>query len=165
MDLAQDIESRAQFYRNYTADNLSKLIRVPSKSGEEREVILRIQELCDEAGFDEARIDGLGSLIARVGSGPKKLVFDAHIDTVDIGDPDQWEDDPFSGRIHDGLVYGRGSSDQKGGAAAMITAGRILKELGYDREYSVYFSFTIMEEDCDGMCWKYLIEEDRFVPD
>jgi putative selenium metabolism hydrolase len=60
---------------------------------------------------------------------------------------------------------GRGTSDQKGGAASMITAGRILKELGYGGEYTVYFTFTVMEEDCDGMCWKYLIEEENFKPD
>ncbi len=47
----------------------------------------------------------------------------------------------------------------------MITAGRILKELGYGGEYTVYFTFTVMEEDCDGMCWKYLIEEEGFKPD
>lgn len=47
----------------------------------------------------------------------------------------------------------------------MITAGRILKELGYGGEYSIYFTFTVMEEDCDGMCWKYMIEKEGFKPD
>jgi putative selenium metabolism hydrolase len=121
--------------------------------------------LCREAGFDEVRIDGLGSVIARVGNGPKKLAFDAHIDTVEVGNLANWNFDPFSGDIKDGKVWGRGSSDQKGGAASMITAGRILKELGYGGQYTVYFTFTVMEEDCDGMCWKYLIEEEHFKPD
>lgn len=47
----------------------------------------------------------------------------------------------------------------------MITSGRILKELGYDGEYSVYYTFTVMEEDCDGLCWNYLIESEGLVPD
>jgi putative selenium metabolism hydrolase len=77
----------------------------------------------------------------------------------------QWELDPFSGLIKHGLVHGRGSADQKGGAASMITAGRILKELNYLGNYTVFFTFTVMEEDCDGMCWKYLIEEEKLKPD
>ena len=55
--------------------------------------------------------------------------------------------------------------DQKGGAAAMVTGGRILKEMGYDGAFSVYFTFTVMEEDCDGLCWNYLIEQEKLVPD
>jgi acetylornithine deacetylase/succinyl-diaminopimelate desuccinylase-like protein len=79
-------------------------------------------------------------------------VFDAHIDTVTVGDESQWKTPPFSGLIKDGLVYGRGASDQLGGAASMITAARILRDLAYKGDFEVWFSFTTIEEDCDGMC-------------
>ena len=165
MDRQAEILKLAHEYRDYTAQNLSKMVQTKSYSSKEEDVCRLIVELCTEAGFDEVRIDGLGSVVGRVGYGKKSIAFDAHIDTVEVGDPSQWRFDPFSGEIKDGLVHGRGSSDQKGGAASMITAGRILKELGYDGEYSAYFTFTVMEEDCDGMCWKYLIEEEQFKPD
>ncbi len=152
-------------YRDYTTENLSKLVQTKSYSSKEEDVCRLIVKLCEEAGFDEVRIEGLGSVVGRVGNGPKKLAFDAHIDTVEVGNLKNWEFDPFSGAIEDGLVKGRGASDQKGGAASMITAGRILKELGYGGEYTVYFTFTVMEEDCDGMCWKYMIEEEGIKPD
>ena len=152
-------------YRDYTAENLSKLVQTKSYSSKEEDVCRLIVKLCEEAGFDEVRIEGLGSVVGRVGNGPKKLAFDAHIDTVEVGNLKNWDFDPFSGAIEDGLVKGRGASDQKGGAASMITAGRILKELGYGGEYTVYFTFTVMEEDCDGMCWKYMIEEEGIKPD
>ena len=152
-------------YRDYTAENLSKLVQTKSYSSKEEDVCRLIVKLCEEAGFDEVKIEGLGSVVGRVGNGPKKLAFDAHIDTVEVGNLKNWDFDPFSGVIEDGLVKGRGASDQKGGAASMITAGRILKELGYGGEYTILFTFTVMEEDCDGMCWKYMIEEEGIKPD
>ena len=158
------LKQKAAAYRDYTAGNLSRIVRIPSLSGEEEAVIAELRSLCEEAGFDEVRIDGLGNLVCRVGHGRKILAIDAHIDIVDTGDLSQWKEEPFSGSIRDGLVFGRGTVDQKGGAAAMITGGRILKEMGYDGEYSIYFTFTIMEEDCDGLCWKYLIEEENLIP-
>ncbi len=167
IDPKKILEKAAQ-YREETAAILSELVQIPSPSGREEVACKKIVSLCEQAGFDEVRIDGLGSVVARIGDGPKSLAFDAHIDTVEVGDPDGWELDPFSGLIKDGYVHGRGSADQKGGAASMITAGRILKELGYGTdpvEYTLYFTFTVMEEDCDGMCWKYLIEEENLVPD
>ncbi|MDI9455891.1 MAG: YgeY family selenium metabolism-linked hydrolase, partial [Spirochaetota bacterium] len=165
MNMHEKIKARAKELRSYTAENLSKMVKTKSYSSQEEDVARLIVTLLEEAGFDEVYIDGLGSVIGRVGNGPKKLAFDAHIDTVEVGNPDLWNFDPFSGEIKDGIVYGRGASDQKGGAASMITAGRILKELGYGGEYTVYFTFTVMEEDCDGMCWKYLIEEEGLKPD
>ena len=165
MSMEKKIIELAEKYRGYTAENLSKLVKTKSYSSKEEDVCRLIKTLCEEAGFDEVRFDGLGSVIGRVGSGKKKLAFDAHIDTVEVGNEKNWKFNPFSGEVKDGLVYGRGASDQKGGAASMITAGRILKELGYGGEYTVYFTFTVMEEDCDGMCWKYLIEEEGFKPD
>ena len=165
MGIEKEIKARSESFRQYTAENLSKLVRIKSYSGEEENICLAIVEMCEEAGFDEVRIDRLGSVVARIGSGSRILAFDAHIDTVTVGDPDAWEKDPFSGEIDDKYVRGRGSSDQKGGAASMITAGRILKESAYAGDFTLYFTFTVMEEDCDGLCWKYLIEEEKLVPD
>jgi putative selenium metabolism hydrolase len=162
---ADQVRALAEKYRDYSAQALSTIVKIPSFSGKEEAVCRRISALCTEAGFDEVRFDGLGSVIGRVGKGPRKLAIDAHIDTVGVGDPTRWTTDPFSGIIRDGMVLGRGTADQKGGAAAMITAGRILKELGYDGEYSVYFTFTVLEEDCDGLCWRYLIEKEGLKPD
>ena len=165
MTISGQIKSRAHELRDYTAKNLSKLVQMKSYSSQEENVCRLIVDLCKEAGFDEVKVDRLGSVVARIGYGPKTLAFDAHIDTVEVGNLANWNFDPFSGEIKDDMVFGRGASDQKGGAASMITAGKILKELNYDGDFSIFFTFTVMEEDCDGMCWKYLIEEENFKPD
>ena len=165
MEKIKKIRETAKRYRQYTAECLSDMVKIPSLSAEEKDVVLKIREQLETAGVKDVRIDGLGNLIARVGAGPKILAFDAHIDTVDTGDVQQWDTPPFSGLIKDDHVLGRGTVDQEGGAAAMVTAARILTEMNYNGEYSVYFTFTVMEEDCDGLCWLYLIEEEKLIPD
>ncbi|MCK4812422.1 MAG: YgeY family selenium metabolism-linked hydrolase [Candidatus Marinimicrobia bacterium] len=165
MSKITEIRKKAQQYSHYTAECLSEMVKIPSLSGEEEQVVLKIKEQLEKAGVQDVRIDGLGNLIAKVARGSKILAFDAHIDTVDTGDESQWLTSPFSGLIKDGFVHGRGTVDQEGGAASMVTAARILKEMNYDGEYTIYFTFTIMEEDCDGMCWLYLIEKEKLIPD
>jgi putative selenium metabolism hydrolase len=119
----------------------------------------------EEAGFDEVRIDGLGNVIGRIGNGKKILAIDGHMDTVDMGNLNNWDFDPLGGEIKDGFVHGRGTVDQEGGPAAFVTSGRILKELGFDKDMTIYFVGSVMEEDCDGLCWKYIIEEEGIKPD
>ena len=125
----------------------------------------KLVEQMKAARFDEVTVDGLGNVIGRVGSGKRVIAFDGHIDTVEVGNPANWSFDPFCGEIRDGFVHGRGAADQKGGVASMVTAGRMLKELGFDRDMTVYFVGSVIEEDCDGLCWKYIIEEDGIRPE
>ncbi|MCI0523334.1 MAG: YgeY family selenium metabolism-linked hydrolase, partial [Bacteroidales bacterium] len=150
---------------DYTAENLSRLVRIKSLTAHERDVQMELKRQMEEAGFDQVFIDGMGNVIGRIGNGKKILAIDGHMDTVDIGNTANWSFDPLGGEIKDGFVHGRGSVDQKGGPAAFVTAGRILKELRFDKDLTVWFVGSVMEEDCDGLCWKYIIEEDKIVPD
>ncbi|HSV87808.1 MAG TPA: YgeY family selenium metabolism-linked hydrolase [Bacteroidales bacterium] len=152
-------------YRDYTAHNLSKLIKHKSLSLQEKGVQEELMRQMREAGFDEVHMDGLGNVIGRIGNGKKILAFDAHMDVVDIGHAGNWTFDPLGGEIKDGYVLGRGTVDQKGGAAAFITAGRILKDMAFGNDLTIYFVGSVIEEDCDGLCWKYLVEEEGIRPD
>lgn len=164
MTLAEQINAKAKEYRNYTAKNLSRIIKLKSLSGEEKDVAYAIKEMMAEAGFDEARIDGLGNVIGRIGNGRKVIAIDGHIDTVDLGNLENWDFDPLGGEIKDGFVHGRGTVDQEGGPIAAVTAGRILKEIGIPEDVTLLVTGTVMEEDCDGLCWKYLVEEEKIKP-
>jgi len=155
----------ADKYRDYTARNLSELVKIKSLSKDEALVQQELKKQMEEAGFDEISIDGLGNVIGRIGNGKRILAFDGHMDTVDLGDINQWDFDPLGGEIKDGFVHGRGSVDQEGGPASFVTTGRILKELGFDKDLTILFVGSVMEEDCDGLCWKYIIEEDGIKPD
>jgi putative selenium metabolism hydrolase len=161
----QKINELSKKYSGYTAYNLSNLVKIKSLCTQEKDVQIELKRQMEEAGFDEVRIDGLGNVIGRIGTGKKILAIDGHMDTVDTGNQNNWSFDPFGGEIRDGFVMGRGSVDQKGGAAAFVTAGRILKELEFDKDLTIYFVGSVMEEDCDGLCWKYIVEEDKIKPD
>ena len=165
MNAAQLINEKAKQYQDYTANNLSELVKIKSLSTKEGVVVKRLNEMMADAGFDEIKIDGLGNIIGRIGSGKKVIAIDGHIDTVDIGNIENWTFDPLGGEIKNGFVHGRGSVDQKGGPIAAITAGKILKEIGLTNDVTFYVTGTVMEEDCDGLCWKYIIEEDKIKPD
>jgi len=148
----QKILELAEKYRDYTAQNLGKMVKIPSESMQEKDVQAEVVRQMKEAGFDEVRIDGLGNVIGRIGNGKKVIAIDGHVDTVGVGNRDNWEFDPFLGEVKDGYVLGRGTVDQEGGIASAITAGRILKELGFDKDVTFYVVSSVMEEDCDGLC-------------
>ncbi len=165
MSKVEDILKLAKQYENYTAENLSKVVKIKSLSKEEKEVNEAVKDIMEEARFEEVRIDGLGNVIGRIGNGEKVIAIDGHIDTVDIGNIDNWNFDPLGGEIKDSFVHGRGTVDQEGGPIAAITAGKILKEVGFPDDITLLVTATVMEEDCDGLCWKYIVEEEKIKPD
>ena len=85
-------------------------------------------------GYDEVTLDAMGNVIGRIGNGGKSILFDSHVDTVAVTDAAQWDVPPFSGRIVDGRLYGRGSVDMKSAVAASIYAGALAKQAGLAAE-------------------------------
>jgi putative selenium metabolism hydrolase len=144
---------------------MQDIIRIPSLSSEEGAVIERARQEMLRLGYDEVTVDPMGNLLGRIGNGPRVIAFDGHVDTVDVGDPELWDRDPHSGDIEDGILYGRGTSDMKGGVASSIYAGAILKKRGLPENVTFYATATVQEEDCDGLCWQYIINEDGLRPD
>jgi len=144
---------------------MQDIIRIPSLSSEEGAVVERIRQEMLDIGYDEVTIDPMGNVLGRIGSGPRVIAFDGHCDIVDVGDADLWDRDPFSAEIEDGILYGRGASDMKGGVASSVYAGAILKKRGIPDNVSFYATATIQEEDCDGLCWQYIVNEDGLRPD
>lgn len=147
---------------------LRDIVAIPSESGRESEVVARIRAEMERAGvFNRVWTDGLGNLLATIGSGPRLIAIDAHIDTVGVGSRDEWKHDPYKGKVAGGFVYGRGAGDQKGAVPPMIAAARILHDLGLHRDapWTLLLACTVMEEDCDGLCWQYLVREEKIRPE
>ena len=144
---------------------LRDIIAVPSLSGQEETVVRRVARQMREVGFDEVLIDSLGNVLGRIGDGPRVIAFDAHLDTVDVTDRSQWDCDPFTGKLEDGKVFGRGSVDQKAGMAGMVYAGAVMKELDLLDGFQVWMVGSVMEEDCDGLCWHHILAEKILAPE
>jgi putative selenium metabolism hydrolase len=157
--------NRAEEYRPAISKFLRDMIAIPSESRQEAKVIQRIKEEMETVGFDRVDIDPMGNILGYIGNGRRLIAMDAHVDTVGVGDPDQWDYDPFKGYEDDEIIVGRGASDQTGGMAAMVYAGKIIKDLHLEDDYTLLITGTIQEEDCDGLCWQYIINEDNIRPE
>jgi putative selenium metabolism hydrolase len=146
-------------------DFAQNLVRMKSLSGQEGDVIRFIENKMLALGYDEVTIDSMGNVVGRIGNGEKAILFDAHVDTVEVKDEAEWNIPPFSGAIVDGRLHGRGSVDMKSAAAASIYAGALAKRLGFTTGKTVCVSCTVFEEDCDGENLKHLFKELAFKPD
>ncbi len=141
-----------------------ELVRIKSLSGQEEQIIKFVEQKMIALGYDEVTIDSMGNVLGRIGNGEKSILFDSHVDTVDVKDEEEWDMPPFSGAVVDGRLHGRGSVDMKSAAAASIYAGAIAKESGLTSGKRVYVSCSVFEEDCDGENLKHLFQELHFKP-
>ena len=155
--------------QNYEADMtkfLREIVKFPGESCGEKDHIERIAEEMRKLDFDKVEIDPQGNVLGYMGTGETLIGFDAHIDTVGIGNRDNWEFDPYEGFESDTEIGGRGTSDQLGGIVSAVYGARIMKDLGLlSDKYTVLVTGTVQEEDCDGLCWQYIINEDKVRPE
>jgi putative selenium metabolism hydrolase len=159
------IKELAESYRPDMTRFLRDMIRLPSESCQEKAVVVRIKEEMEKVGFDKVDIDPMGNVLGTIGNGKHLIAMDAHIDTVGVGNMGNWEFDPYEGYEDDEVIGGRGASDQEGGMASMVYAGKIIKDLELEDDYTLVVVGTVQEEDCDGLCWQYIIRESGLKPE
>ncbi|HPX03351.1 MAG TPA: YgeY family selenium metabolism-linked hydrolase [Synergistaceae bacterium] len=160
------IKKAAQSYEKEMTKFLRDLIAIPGESCGEECVIKRIEKEMNELGFDEVKIDGMGNILGYMGSGETLVAFDAHIDTVGLGEISNWKFDPYKGYENETEIGGRGASDQLGGIVSSVYGAKIMKDLGLlSDKYRVLVTGTVQEEDCDGLCWQYIVNVDGIRPE
>ena len=143
---------------------LRELCAIPSMDSQIREVGERAAaEMC-RLGFDEVWWDRMGNVVGRIGDGPRKLLYDSHLDTVGIGHEDEWDWDPFAGVVRDGVLFARGACDEKGSTPGMIYGLALARELGLLEGTTGYY-FGNMEEWNDGSAPDALYNVEGVRPD
>lgn len=147
---------------------LQRLVQAPSTQGNEAyaqeivaqklaEIGLEVdiwepdgEELKKHSYFYSPRSDFSGSPnvvgIMRGSGGGRSIILNGHIDVVPDGDRTQWDDDPYSGKVEDGKMFGRGVTDMKGGNVSLILAMQAIRELGLTLKGNVIFQSVIEEE-------------------
>lgn len=163
-DFAKILE-QAEKYKADMTKFLRDMVAIPSESSQEGAVIQRIKEEMEKVGFDKIEIDPMGNIHGTIGHGKRLIAYDAHIDTVGVGNMANWTFDPYEGFEDDEKIGGRGTSDQEGGMAAMVYAGKIIKDLGLEDDYTLVMVGSVQEEDCDGLCWQYIVNEMNLKPE
>lgn len=143
---------------------LREIVAIPSMDSQIGPVGERVQAELRQLGFVDVGFDSMGNTIGRIGDGPRVLLYDSHIDTVGIGDPDEWEWDPFTGKIEEGRFYARGACDEKGSTPGMAYGLALAHKLGLLEGWTAYY-FGNMEEWCDGIACHALVEHEGIRPD
>ena len=145
---------------------LRDLVAIPGESCGEEGVVKRIAQEMEKVGFDKVEIDPMGNVLGYMGGGRTLIGYDAHIDTVGLGELSNWKFDPYEGYENDTEIGGRGTSDQLGGIVSAVYGAKVMKDLGLlSDKYRVLVTGTVQEEDCDGLCWQYIINEDKVRPE
>ncbi len=166
MDKKATILQAAAAYQNDMVRFLRELIAIPGESCGEEGVIRRIAQEMRALGYDQVEIDPMGNVLGFIGQGSRLLAFDGHIDTVGVGEKANWRFDPYQGYENETEIGGRGASDQLGGIVSAVYGGKILKDLQLlPEDCRIMVSGTVQEEDCDGLCWQYIVNEDQLKPE
>ncbi|OPL08205.1 MAG: hypothetical protein AVO33_01485 [delta proteobacterium ML8_F1] len=160
-----EITAQAEAVKSDLFRFLRDMIAIPSTSMNEAGVVERIIKEMKALDYDEVKVDPMGNVMGRIGSGETVIVFDGHIDTVDVGEIGNWTFDPFEGKEDEDYIYGRGASDQEGGFASAVYAGALIKKLGLPGDFTLWVVGSVQEEDCDGLCWQYILDEKILQPD
>lgn len=160
------IKDAAQKYEAEMTRFLRDLVKISGESAGEKDKIYRAKEEMEKLGFDKVEVDPMGNLLGYMGAGERIIAFDGHMDTVGIGEIKNWKVDPYEGDENDEEIYGRGTSDQEGGIVSAVYGAKIMKDLSLlSDKYTVLVVASVQEEDCDGLCWQYIINEDNVRPE
>ena len=131
------------------------LLRCPSVTPADAGALGVLEDILKGVGFETHRVtfgepgtSDIDNLYARIGSDAPHITFAGHTDVVPAGDENAWTHGAFSGDVKDGILYGRGAVDMKGGIACSVAAVlQYLRDNGDKPKGSISFLITGDEED------------------
>lgn len=160
------IHSRVATHRDVIINFLRDLVAIPSFDSNIREVAARVERELRALGFRDIHYAPYGDIVGKIGDGKRILLYDSHLDTVGIGDEREWKHGAFNGVIENGMMYGRGTVDEKGSTPPMMYGLKIAHDLGLLDAHSVTaYYFGSIEEWCEGLSAQVFVEEEKIKPD
>ncbi|MBI5510316.1 MAG: YgeY family selenium metabolism-linked hydrolase [Deltaproteobacteria bacterium] len=162
--MRERIVAAAKRHRQRAAEFLRELIAIPSASRQEDGIAAHVRKEMLSLGYPIAEVDRFGNVVGVIGDGRTRIIFDAHIDTGIIGDRSSWRFDPFAGEMKAGKIFGHGAANNKGGLAAIVHAGAIIKELDLAADATVFVIGSIQAEECEGLAYKALFDVEKLYP-
>ncbi|MDI9444937.1 MAG: M20/M25/M40 family metallo-hydrolase [Planctomycetota bacterium] len=138
-----------------------QLIRTPSPSLHEHEVAQLVEERMRAIGYEDLHVDDYGNVVGvlRGRQGEPTLLLSAHMDTAAEGQPEAWQESPYSGAVRDGVLYGLGASDCKAGLAAQIYAGGLLRRALLPLKGNLVVAATVSEEQGGSPGLRHLMQD------
>ena len=163
--MVQAIHQAVASHKERILQLAQEFVRIKSVTGTEERMAKAVEKSMKELSFDDVHIDRTGNVIGCVGNGEKSILFDSHMDTVDVIDAEDWTYPPLDGAIAGGRLYGRGAVDMKGALAVSIHAAAIARDLGLLEGKRLIIAGSVMEEDYDGVAVHKMLLENGLHPD
>lgn len=174
----KEVKERVEAYRGELLDRLDKLVAINSEMGEAeadapfgpgpKKALLAALEMLDKDGFTTKNVDNYAGY-AEMGSGEQVIGVVGHLDVVPATKEEGWDSDPYTMTEKDGVLYGRGVSDDKGAVVASMIAMKVIKDMGLPLNKRVRLIMGTNEEN-GSKCIEHYVEKEGnvdygFTPD
>ena len=167
-NVRQKIVATIDSHRDKAIEFLRQIVTIPSVTGDEGRIQAFLSDYLTKLGLDvdmwesdwealkkhpgyipvDRGYEGRPNIVAiwKGAGGGRSLLLNGHTDVIPVGNGEGWSDDPWSAKVKDGRIYGRGSCDMKSGVASHILAVEFLKAAGVKLKGDVLINIVIDEE-------------------
>lgn len=167
MTMIEQIKEQVESYRADMLTFFREIVAIPSTDSDIADVAKRVETELKKLNYDAVWWDKMGCIIGRIGDedADYHLLYDSHLDTVGIGDPEEWGWDPFIGKEEDGILYARGTCDEKASTPGMLYGLAIARDLGLIPENMAVYYFGNIEEVNEGGAANAFVMTEGIRPD
>ncbi len=166
-----EMKSMVARYRDDMIGQLSELVRINSVQGEPlpdapfgegpRDALRSALAIMEREGFRTVNLDNYAGY-AEMGEGKELIGIIGHLDIVPASKADGWDTDPFDPVLRDGVMYGRGVSDDKGAVIAALTAMKVVRDMGVPLTKRIRLIMGTNEES-GSRCLAHYVEKEGHV--
>lgn len=167
MSNVEQIKAKVASYHDDMLAFFREIVAIPSTDSDMGNVGKRVEAELHKLNYDAVWWDKMGCIIGRIGEedADYHLLYDSHLDTVGIGDPDEWDWDPFIGKEENGTLFARGACDEKASTPGMLYGLAIARDLGLIPDNMAVYYFGNIEEVNEGGAANAFVMTEGIRPD